>query len=164
VARYRIVPEHSILWAEARSSLHPIKVETAGLEGFVDAAPGTTAGNPLSGHLELASARVKTGNILYDRELERRLEVARYPLIQGDVTGSRGEGGQRYHLRGDLSFHGVTRTLEGEVTLREADSTTVEIEGATVIDVRDFALQPPRLLMLRVYPEIRVRIRVLARC
>ena len=53
--------------------------------------------------------------------------------------------------------------MEGEVGLRALDEWTVEIEGHQVIDMRNFGLDPPRLLMLRVEPEIRVRGRVVAR-
>ena len=53
--------------------------------------------------------------------------------------------------------------MEGEVGLRSLDERTIEIEGHQVIDMRNFGLEPPRLLMLRVYPEIQVRGRVVAR-
>ena len=35
--RYRIVPERSRLFALARSSLHPIRVETGAVGGFIEA-------------------------------------------------------------------------------------------------------------------------------
>ena len=36
MARYRIVPERSRLWIDARSSLHPIQAVTDGLEGYIE--------------------------------------------------------------------------------------------------------------------------------
>jgi polyisoprenoid-binding protein YceI len=73
------------------------------------------------------------------------------------------DSGRRYVVRGELTFHGVTHAVEGEVGLRSLDEQTVEIEGHQVIDMRNFGLEPPRLLMLKVEPEIRVRGRVVAR-
>ena len=60
-------------------------------------------------------------------------------------------------MLGELEFHGVTRPVEGEVRLRVVDERTVEIEGERVFDLRDYGLEPPRILMLKVYPEVRVR-------
>jgi polyisoprenoid-binding protein YceI len=63
---------------------------------------------------------------------------------------------------GQLEFHGVARPVEGEVRLRVVDERTLEIEGERVFDLRDYGLEPPRILMLKVYPEVRVRAQVIA--
>ena len=164
---FRIVPERSLLWAEARSSLHPIRVETAGLEGFFEVAM-TDHGPDLrvqpTGRIEIDAELLKTGSFLHDRELTQRLEIKTYPRVRGEVVEVQELGADgRYRVRGNLSFHGVTRPVEGDVQLRVADDGTVEVEGEQVIDMRDFGLEPPRLLMLRVYPEVRVRGHVVAR-
>lgn len=166
MARYRIVPERSRIEAEARSSLHPIRVETVGLEGYFDAeivGDRLDPSGPPSGCVEIDADRLKTGNGLYDLELERRLEIRKYPRIRGEVRGMREvDSGRRYVVRGELTFHGVTHPEEGEVGLRTLDERTVEIEGQLIIDMRNFGLEPPRLLMLKVEPDIRVRGRVVA--
>ena len=46
--------------------------------------------------------------------------------------------------------------------LRVVDERTLEIEGERVFDLRDYGLEPPRILMLKVYPEVRVRAQVIA--
>jgi len=161
VARYHILPERSRLAAEARSSLHPIRIETTGLEGWFEAElvgnrfdPGVSP----KGCVEIPAARLKTGNPLYDRELERRLEVRRYPDVRGEVREVRElDPSGRYLVRGELSFHGATCTVDGEVRLRVVDARHVEVDGEQVIDMRRFGLDPPRILMLKVYPEVRVR-------
>ena len=83
-ARYGIVPERSQLWAEVNSSLHAIRMETDGFEGFM------------------------------------------------------------------------------EVTFRVLDDKTIEIEGEKVIDMRSFGLEPSKLLVLKVHPEVKIRARVIA--
>ena len=162
--RYRIIPERSRLWVEARSSLHPIKVETTGVEGFLEVETDPDGQQktlrPTTGRVEIDTERLKTGNPLYDRELERRLETRKYSRIRGEVREITGDS--PYRVRGDLSLHGVTRSVDGQVALRVLDDRTVEVEGERVFDMRDFGLDPPRILMLRVYPEVKVRGRVVA--
>ena len=167
VSRYRIVPERSELKAEARSSLHPIHVRTNRLDGFMEATvadSGRAVEVASAGRLELEVEALKSGNFLYDREIERQLEVRKYPRIRGEVrsvepTGTKG----RYRVRGELTLHGVKRAVEGEVTIKVVDASTLEVAGEKVFDVRDFGLDPPRILMLKVYPDVRVRARVVAR-
>jgi polyisoprenoid-binding protein YceI len=161
MARYRIIPERSKIWAEGRSTLHPIKVETTGLEGYLEA-------NVVDGHVEflqppkanveLESERLKTGNGLYDRELERRLEVRKYPRVRGTVRSvTTTDSGSTYHVQGNLTLAGRSHTVEGDVTARIVDGATIAFEGEQVIDMRDFGLEPPKILMLRVYPDVKVR-------
>jgi len=164
--RYRIVPERSHLWADGHSTLHPIHLETDGFEGFIEA--DTTDG---SLHLDVApkaslaldADRLKSGNGLYDYELERRLDMRRYPRITGEVRSVVPvEGDNRVRVEGDLSFHGVTNRVQGDVTFRVLDADTIEIEGEKVIDMRSFGVKPPKMLILRVDPEIKIRARLVA--
>jgi hypothetical protein len=41
-----------------------------------------------------------------------------------------------------------------------SDDGTVRLEGERVFDIRDFGMQPPRILMLRVHPEVAVRVSI----
>lgn len=156
--RYRIVPARSQLWAEARSSVHPIRVETAGFEGYLSAEVENghaTVGVP--SRIELPAGRLKSGNGLLDSELARRIELDKYPRIVGEVIEVTPE-----KVKGELSFHGVTHAVEGRVTVRVLDDQTLELEGELTIDMRDFGLNPPKILFLRVEPEVRVRAKVVA--
>jgi polyisoprenoid-binding protein YceI len=163
---YKIVPERSKLWAEARSSLHPIKVESNAVEGSLElevASGHADLSKTPKGSIALHVESLKTGNRLEDRELERQLQVRKYPRIRGEVREVAAlDGGRRYRVRGDLTLRGVTKSLEGEVTLQVIDDRTVQVEGEKTIDVRDFGLQPPKILMLQVYPEVRIRARLVA--
>jgi polyisoprenoid-binding protein YceI len=166
MGRFRILPERSRIWVDARSSLHPIRVETTGLRGHLDAIlvdGALSAGSSTTGSVEIEADRMKSGNSLYDYELERRLEARKYPFIRGTVREVKPLGdGQRYRVLGQLEFHGVTRPVEGEVRLRMLDDRTLEIEGERVFDLREYGLDPPRILMLKVYPDVRVRAQVVA--
>src|SRR5262249_34214897 len=164
LARYEIVPERSHLWAEARSSFHPIRVQTSGFRGYLEAsAVEDRISLGLPTRVEIESQRLKSGNGLLDGELQRRLEVRKYPQVTGEVKSATALGaGDRVQLRGELTLHGVARMIEADVSVRAVDPQTIEVEGEKVIDMRDYDLTPPKILMLRVYPEVRVRARLVA--
>jgi polyisoprenoid-binding protein YceI len=164
VARYIVIPERSHVRAEARSSIHPIRVETAGFEGELEAdliggqlclAPPT--------RIELPVGLLKSNNGLVDAELQRKLEGRRYPRIQGELREAKPSAGSRCLLRGDLTLHGVSRSLEVEVTLRAPDADTLEVKGEKTLDMRDFNLVPPRFLIFKVEPMVRIRAQLVAR-
>ncbi|HVP61705.1 MAG TPA: YceI family protein [Myxococcaceae bacterium] len=162
MARFRLVPEQSELWAEARSRLHPVRVHTAGLTGVVEAefgANGAMLATPT--HVELEARLLRSGHGLLDGELQRRLETRTYPRIRAELTGVV-VAGDGLRLTGALTFHGVTRSLEVDVTVRQLDPACLVIEGARVIDMREFALPPPSFLMFKVQPEVQVRARLVA--
>jgi len=59
-------------------------------------------------------------------------------------------------------LHGVTQSLETDVALRAIDGQTIELECENVIDMREFGLNPPRLFIFRVYPEVQIKVRIVA--
>ncbi len=156
--RFKIVPARSQLKAEARSSVHPIHVETTGFEGYLSAnVEDGKATLAVPARIELAAEHLKSGNGLLDGELARRIELDKYPQVVGEVTEVAAQ-----KVKGELSFHGVTHAVEGHVTVRMLDDVTIEVEGELTIDMRDFGLNPPKILFLKVQPEVRVHAKVIA--
>ena len=162
LTRYSFDSVRSCIWVSGRSSLHPINTETRGITGWFEAA---TAGDgsldldqPVSGELELAVERLTSGNQLYDRELRRRIDARRYPTIAGRVTGVVVDGSHPdYLVTGEISFHGTTRTFSHAMRI-EAHGDGISLTGDDVFDIREFGMKPPSMLMVRVYPEISVRV------
>jgi polyisoprenoid-binding protein YceI len=143
--------------------LHPIRTETRGLEGWVEAVllPGGELDHsfPVRGELEISVDRLTSGNHLYDREMKRRMEARKFPTITGRITTFHPTGQPgRYQVGGDLSFHGHTRSFEHEMTVDVRDESRIELRGDYVFDIREFNMKPPSMLMLKVYPQIAVRI------
>lgn len=165
MATFRIDPDRSRVWIEARSSMHPIHGEAEGLEGSIEAdmAEGrlNVTGEPRI-QIELPVEKLRSGKKLEDVEMMRRIDARRYPRIIGETTELKENNG-RYHIRGDLTFHGVTRQVEGEVTISTPDERSLVIEGEQIFDIRDFGVEPPKILMLKVHPDVRVRVKVVAR-
>lgn len=159
--RYRIVPEKSLIWAEAKSSLHPIRAESNAIAGHLDADVSAGRLDPSSapsGHVEFEVESMKSGNRLFDMEVERRLDARKYPLVKGDVRDVAvvGADSGRYQVQGDIAFHGVTKRIGGQVTLKSLGTTTLQIEGSVALDMRDFDITPPNY----VDPMFKVSVRV----
>ena len=164
MATFRIDPRRSRVWIEARSSMHPIHGEAEGLEGSIEA-------NVADGRIEVAEGpriqiqlpvdKLQSGKRLEDAEMMRRIDARRFPKIRGETTELKENGGA-YRVRGDLTFHGVTRPVEGEVTISAPDERSLLIEGEQVFDIREFGVEPPKILMLKVHPDVRVRVKVVA--
>jgi polyisoprenoid-binding protein YceI len=165
MVRYTIIPERSRVWIDARSSLHPIHSTADGLEGFVDVdADGDTVLGPHpTAQLSFPVNRLGSGNRLEDRELQNRIDARRYPIISGVLTGVVPvEDNDRFLVRGDLTFRGVTRSVEDYTTMTVVDERTIRLTGASTFDIRDFGMEPPRILMLRVEPDVKVRVEIFA--
>ena len=71
-------------------------------------------------------------------------------------------GGSTFVVEGEVTFRGVTRAYEGLVAIDVGPGGEINVRGAAVFDVRDFGMEPPRILMLRVHPEVTVSIDVVA--
>jgi polyisoprenoid-binding protein YceI len=162
LARYTLDSMRSCIWVSGRSSLHPINTETRGITGWFETSTrvdGTLDLDlPVSGELELAVERLTSGNQLYDHELRRRMDARRHPTIVGRVTKIATSGTHpHYAVTGDILFHGKTRTFEHDMQI-EVGEDRISLTGANVFDIREFGMKPPSMLMVRVYPEISVRV------
>lgn len=167
VTRYRIEPERSQVWIDAKSTLHPIHSSADGLQGFVDVDLEADGELDLSvapkGTLSFPVDRLSSGNRLEDRELQKRIDSARYPTIEGTLASvvPGGETGS-YRVSGEITFRGVSRHHEDVMRIRGVDPGTIRLDGATQFDIREFGMEPPRMLLLRVEPEVAIRVDIIA--
>ena len=167
MARYEIHPDRSEVRIAARSSLHPIDSVNRGLVGFFEAEM-TDDGRvdlsvPPKGRLELPVDRLASGNSLYDREMKRRIEARRYPTITGELTDMSEAGcAGRYRVAGDVTLRGVTRHYEDEMSISVIDERSLSLEGSHVFDLREFGMEPPKIMMLKVYPDVSVTVKIIA--
>jgi polyisoprenoid-binding protein YceI len=167
VARYCIAPDRSFVWISGRSNVHPLHTTTDGLEGYVDISFSSEGSvdvtAPVTGNLSLAVDNLSSGNRLEDRELQRRVDARRFPTIEGvlrkivqsDVNGS-------YRVSGDITFRGVSCFHEDMMSIRSVDEETIQLGGTSSFDIREFGLEPPRMLLLKMDPEVEIRIEILA--
>jgi polyisoprenoid-binding protein YceI len=167
VARYCIAPDRSYIWIHGRSNVHAIHATTDGLEGYVDIAfspdGGVDVAAPVAGNLSLVVDSLSSGNRMEDLELQKRADSRRFPtidgqlrkIVQSDDTGS-------YRVSGDITFRGVTRHHEDVMSIRSVDEQTIQLGGTSSFDIREFGMEPPRLLLLKMKPEVEIRIEIFA--
>ena len=79
------------------------------------------------------------------------------PSPGGSPTSSSADAHPDYVVTGEISFHGKTRTFEHGMQI-EVHEDGVALTGDDVFDIREFGMKPPSMLMVRVYPEIAVRV------
>jgi polyisoprenoid-binding protein YceI len=164
-SRFTFDSTRSYLQVSGRSSLHPIETETRGITGWFEASLSDQGeldlAAPVAGELELPVNRLTSGNHLYDRELRRRVNARRHPTIGARlVSAAPSAGDATYLVTGDVTFHGRTLTFEHDVAIR-FDRDEVTLSGEDVFDIRQFGMEPPSMLMIRVYPEISVRLQLI---
>jgi polyisoprenoid-binding protein YceI len=167
MARFEIDTDETQVWIDARSTLHPIRSQSRGLRGFIE---GVVAGDSTldtasgaSATLTLPIDALSSGNPLYDREMRRRVDARRHPQIEAILTSIEAIGGGRYKAEGDITFRGVTRRVSDEVQLSSPEPGMIVFEGEHTFHLPDFGMDPPRILMLKVYPDVNVRVRIVAR-
>jgi polyisoprenoid-binding protein YceI len=168
LARFEIDEKETSVFIDARSSLHPIHSESHSLRGFFEGAL-TAAGDldpavETRAVLELPIDALSSGNPVYDREMRRRVDARRHPQIDAVLTGIESAGSDGlYKAEGDVTFRGVTRRVSDELRLSSPAPGTIVFEGEHVFNLPEFGMDPPRILILRVYPDVRVRVRIVAR-
>lgn len=146
--------------------MHPIHSETRALTGVIE-GDLSEEGVPRfelkhGARLELPAESLKSGNRIQDMEMLRRLDVRRYPLI--DVVVDRAwqvDGTSRFRASVLVTAHGRTRTFEEDFSLR-LEGRRLVVEGEHHFDMRDFDVNPPCFLGIKVHPQVRIRARIIA--
>ena len=181
MARFEIDPEQSQIWMHATSSIHAIDATCTALAGWFEAevrkgrvSASASASASTSAHLEFALEHLATGNPLYDLELRRRVDAGRCPaiiatltaMVAGDSASDSGwdssDAGEHFRASGEVTFHGVTKSAADDLEVRLVDDRTIVVTGESGFDIRDFDLDPPRVLGFKVHPEVQVRLRIVA--
>jgi DNA-binding PadR family transcriptional regulator/polyisoprenoid-binding protein YceI len=162
--RFRLVPGRSVVLIEARSTVGPISFGAMGISGTVDVdvVDGEiVATNRPTAHVEVPVSELRSGNRLYDAELLRRIDAKRFPVVTLDLHECTKVGvANRYRLDGSVTLHGVTREVEGTVVVTFPDDGTLIVSGKQVFDIRDFGIASPTVLMLRIYPDVTLRLQI----
>ncbi|HKE76211.1 MAG TPA: helix-turn-helix transcriptional regulator [Acidimicrobiales bacterium] len=160
----RLIPDRSVVLIEVRSTVGPISFGADGVTGSVtaDIIDGVVRPeSPPTASVEIAVERLRSGSGVYDAELLRRIDARRHPLASLELRDCQPIGTTgRYRLAGELTFHGVTRRTDGTVSATVGPDGRLVVVGEQVFDIRDFAVPSPTVLMLRIYPDVRVHLHI----
>lgn len=163
-SRFRVIADRSAVMINARSSVGPITFGAIGVTGFIEAGVagrGVCRSPQPMAHLEIGVDNLRSGNRLYDAELLRRIDARRHPTVSLDLRACTALGSSgRYQLLGDVTFHGVSRPLDGTVSLAMPSDHRLVIRGEQMVDIRDFGIASPTVLMLRIYPDVVVGLQI----
>ncbi len=165
MSRYRV---DGSVRVTARSRLHDVQARSARLAGWLDAVLEDGTLQVASAYLELPTISITSDNPLLTREITRRMDPQRHPLVQADIAPVTGPVDAVAEVDGKLTLHGVRRPVHGSAWVRvepggaDGAGDTLAVEGAVTLDVRRFEIRPPSMLGLRVRPEVDVRLRLRA--
>lgn len=157
---YHIDAERSTVLIAARSTMGPIAFESQSISGAIEAAviDGVVdPSRPPTASLEIRLDELRSGNELYDAELRRRIDTQRFPTCQLELRAADQLSGRRYALTGALTFHGTTGEVQGSVEAESPRPGRLLVIGEKTIDIRDFDIAAPSILMLKIYPDVRVQ-------
>ncbi|HWW54098.1 MAG TPA: helix-turn-helix transcriptional regulator [Acidimicrobiales bacterium] len=162
--RFVVTADRSVVLIDVRSTVGPISFGALGVHGFVEANVSdgeVRAGTHPTAHLEIGVDGLRSGNGLYDAELLRRIDARRFPIATIDLRTCAGLGAHnRYRLAGEVGFHGKVRPVKGTVLANFGADGKLIVTGEQVFDIRDFEIASPTVLMLRIYPDVRVHLHV----
>jgi len=167
MCQFRVLPENSAVLIEARSNVGPISFGTSVLTGSLLARlEGDTFATQVIPVAELTVdlRSLTSGNALYDAELVQRLNVRMHPFSTVVLRGLRAmlssASDQRFTASGDLNLHGVTKEISGTLSVARSGSRAFSISGQHEFDIRDFDIPTPSVLMLHIYPRVRVHLQL----
>lgn len=163
-SRFRLISGRSAVLLQARSNVGPIAFGATGIEGWVelvfDGDAVSTDPCP-SAHLSVDLNTLRSGKPLYDAELLRRVDARRHPTTEVNLCEAVRIGcSDRYQVTGDLTFHDITRSITGAIAVSVPAPGRILVSGEQVFDIRDFDIAAPSVLLLRIYPDVRVQLQL----
>ena len=67
-----------------------------------------------------------------------------------------------YRVSGEVTFRGVSRQHQDRMDITAVDDKTIRLAGESSFDIRDFGMQAPKVLLLKVEPQVQVRVEIYA--
>ncbi|HHN74377.1 MAG TPA: YceI family protein [Acidobacteria bacterium] len=146
---------------EGSSTLHDFVGRSDQVSGSVRFDPQQPASGA-TGHIEVRAASLDTDNRGRNKQMYKRLETDRFPLITFDLEAfelsARGDGGSLSGVaRGVISIHGIGRPLAMDVTLLPLAGDGWKVEGRSEVEMPAFSIEPPRVLgLIKVAPKVTI--------
>jgi len=158
---YELVAGTSSIVVEADSTVGTIVWTVPEPLGWFDVkrvGDGLDIDAGISGRLEIGLDRFSSGNAVYDAELRKRVDARQYPMAVVELVKVFDRGDLHYGANATLEFHGVSRPVAGAIDVELADDGAIRVTGQERIDIRDFEIPTPSMLMLKIYPDVRVHL------
>ncbi|MCP9770393.1 YceI family protein [Lacihabitans sp. LS3-19] len=96
-----------------------------------------------------------SGNSNRDSHTIEVLEALKYPNITFSGANIQ-EDGNNITIKGNLTFHGVTKPLELKAK-KTVSKSTLKVEGDFEINMEDYGVEPPGLMGIKANKEINLK-------
>jgi polyisoprenoid-binding protein YceI len=164
---FRLDPAESRVWFDADARLHSFRGETQQLTGHFTLQPGPLP-QLADATVIIDAASLDTGHPERDSDMRQDfLEVGRFPTIEFrvlELLTPRPAGNAASWdlvLQGKLTVHGITRDVKVPTTVSLA-AERVTARGQIHLDMRDYNIRVPRLLLIPMKSEVLVGFEVVA--
>lgn len=165
---HSVIPERSAVLLRVGTSLGPVSFGANGLDGFIEAAVDDEridVATPPAAHLELDVIRLTSGNTIYDTELRRQIDARRFPRAYVDLhrVTAVDRDSSTFEVSGEITLRGVTVPADGVVVAEVPDGDLLVVSGEETVNISDFGIPPPSLFMIKIDPEVKLRLYLEAR-
>ena len=127
----------------------------------------------ISGKLEVDMTDLSTGNILRDGHMRKDfLEIKNFPrssfvpkkIIASSMEALPGKQAVNFKLEGDFTLHGVTRTIQPDVTATwNPDTKSLDVDAKWTVLLKDYNIPLPQFVVLKLAQEQNVEVKFTAK-
>jgi polyisoprenoid-binding protein YceI len=166
--QFRFDPAASRVWFDADARLHSFRGETQKITGSFTLAQSSSL-QLTDATVSIDAASLETGN--RDRDADMRqdfLEVERFPTIEFRVVElltprpAANQASWDLVVQGQLTVHGITRDIKVPMIVSLA-AERITARGQVHLDIRDYHIRVPRLLLIPMKSEVLIGFEVVAR-
>jgi polyisoprenoid-binding protein YceI len=165
---FRLEAAESRVWFDADARLHSFRGETQQLTGHFTLRSGSPP-QLADATVTIEAASLDTGHPERNADMRQDfLEVGRFPIIEFRVVElltprpAAHPSDWNLVLLGKLTVHGITRDVKVPTTVNLA-AEQVMARGQSHLDMRDYNIRVPRLLLIPMKSEVLVGFEVVAR-
>ncbi len=154
--RYSIDNTRTTVTAIATSNIHDTTCKLSQLTGWIE-----TDLERATGTIEVDMRAIDAGDFLKTAKLKSDLELDRHPSAQFEITGlervTRDGERVRATVTGTLRWRNREKPLQAQAE-GTLSATSLDATATFSLDMRDFNLKPPRVLMFKVEPVVAVKV------
>ncbi|MGZ7019427.1 MAG: YceI family protein [Acidimicrobiia bacterium] len=166
VPRYCVIAGSSHVEVAVRTSVGTIAMAADEIAGELDADVGARgvylAVTRPTCRIEVPVRALHSGNRMLDHEGRRRFEANRYPLVVAELVGAIPCADGEHRVTWRLTVHGRTHDIDGSMSVETVTDDVIHVQGSESFDLRDWGMEPGSYLGLKVHPDAKFTVDLLA--
>ena len=146
----------SRLWINGTSTVRAFQCKAGAIEATIESPSANAVAALVAGEKAVSKATVtvpaeqlECGNGTMNEHMKKALKVKDNPTIEFTVesyTLAKGADGTQAQLNGTLTLGGVTKPITVSA-LGKGEGDALRVTGAVVVNMKDYGLKPPSLMM-----------------